>query len=280
MADTQVTWRGLTLGGGDSPFHIEEITGWDDLPELITTGAPRARAHGSHVGSRFARSRIVTIAGSIADRAARDELATTLMADTPVQSDVLDLTVETFGRRLTAGAQLVRRSLPVGENYASGKVPFALQWECPDPLRYGPAQPTYSVGLPVATGGLDYPLTYPMDYGFAGDTGQIALFNGGTADASILMRVTGPIPQGFAISAGEQLLVYPLEVPAGQTIDIDTATGSVLIEGTAERRAALAWADFMQVPAGQTLILQFASLGGATDPAARLEVLGFREAHW
>jgi hypothetical protein len=276
VADTQVTWHGLTLGAGD--YHVEAITGWDELADLKDLSQPRARSHGDHVGDLFSQARIVTATGSIASPTARDALAQAVLAASPVSSAVEDLTIETFGQQLTAGARLIRRSLPVGDDYPAGKVPFALQWRCPDPLRYGPSR-FDSTGLPTAGGGLTYPLVYPIDYGVAGDAGSITLTNEGTADATIQFTVTGSLPAGFEISSLGQRITYPLAVPAGQVITVDTATGSVLVEGTSDRRADLTSADWLVIPPGTSLRVQFTSLGGAYDPAATLAAR-WRPAYW
>jgi hypothetical protein len=280
VADVVVEWQGITIGGGTNQYTVQTITGWDDLPEVITYDQERARGHGDHVGDMFARARIVTVEGTIADPAERDALAQALAAVSLVRSDVTDLTVTTFGTALTTGARLIRRSLPVGLRYGAGLVPFALQWRCPDPLRYGQAQSAKSTGLPTSGGGLTYPLTYPLDYGAAGDPGQVTLTNDGTAEAPIVFTVSGPLPSGWQVSAGDQRLIYPVEVPAGETLTVDTAAGTIVAQGTADRRANLTVADWIVVPAVSSVTLQFASLGGAYDPAAVLTVPGFRSASW
>lgn len=279
MTDTAITWRGITIGGGGN-YHVEEITGWDDLPDITSYDQPSARGHGDHPGDQFARARIVTASGTIASPAARDALALALSAVSPVSSTVEDMTVQTFGRVLTAGARLIRRSLPVGENYAAGVVPFALQWKCTDPLRYDVPQTAGPIGLPTSGGGLVYPLTYPLDYGTSSTPGMLTLANDGTADTSVLFTVSGPLPSGFEISSGDgQRLTYLDPLFAGDVLTLDTATGAVLLGGTADRRASLTNADWMQVPAGGTLSVRFSSLGGAYDPAATLTATS-RPAYW
>lgn len=281
MSDTQVTWGSLVVGGGGD-YHVEEITGWDDLPEITSYDQPRARGHGDHVGSQFARSRIVTVSGSIANRAARDSLARTLMTLSPVSTDAItDLTIETFGQALSAGARLIRRSLPVGDNYPAGAVPFALQWKCPDPLRYGAAQAPQSTGLPTSSGGMAFPMVFPMDFGTSGNPAQITLTNDGTAPAPIQATVTGSLPSGFEISttAGQRIR-YELSVSAGETLTLDTSVGLLTTNGGADRRAYLTVADWIQVPPLSSVTLQFSSLGGAYDPAATLTVPAFRSASW
>ena len=150
-----------------------------------------------------------------------------------------------------------------------GRFGFLLQWRCPDPLRYGTPR-TITTALPSPGGGLAYPLTYPLDYGAAGITGRLELTNAGSAPAPILFAVTGGLEQGYEISAAGQRLTYPVPVPAGQVIELDTAAGSVLVEGTASRRGNLSAADWMQVPRLGGLTVQFTSLGGARDPNAQL----------
>jgi hypothetical protein len=269
MSDIEITWRGLTIGG-DSDVDVHSITGWDDLDAVDDRlDEPRARGHGDHPGELYSRARIVTARGEILTRSARDQLALAVQAATPVASSAGELAVTTFGRRLTAGARLIRRSVPVEDDYASGRVPFTLQWKCPDPLRYGP-ELSAETGLPTSGTGLTYPLAYPLDYGTPGATGRITLANDGTADAGIQLAVRGALPEGWEVSAGGDRLRYPTPVPAGQVIDIDTDTGSVLVEGTADRRGELTIADWILVPAGGEVTLQFTSLGGAYDPAARL----------
>jgi hypothetical protein len=281
MTDTQVTWNGYTIGGGGA-YHVEEITGWDDLPDFTSYDTPRARGHGDHPGSQFIRSRIVTVSGSIANRASRDILAQVLLAASPVETDAVeDLTIETFGQSLTAGARLIRRSLPVGENYAAGAVPFALQWKCPDPLRYGAIQTPQSTVLPVSSGGMAFPMAFPMDFGSSGTLGQITLYNAGTAPAPVQLTVTGSLPSGFEVSTTDgQRLRYEFPVASGETLTLDTGEGTLTTDGGADRRPYLTWADWVQVPASSSTTLQFSSLGGSYDPAAALTVPSFRSAWW
>ena len=162
-----------------------------------------------------------------------------------------------------------------------GRFGWSAQWRCPDPLRYGPPQAAQSTGLPTSGGGLAWPLFTDgfLDWGQPGDPGQITLTNPGTADAPIPLRVTGPLPGGFEVSADGGRLTYPTDVPAGQTIWIDTGDGSVLAEGTADRRLNLTRADWLLVPAGGSMTLQFTGLG-AYSADARLTVPGFQAVYW
>lgn len=277
MADTEIMWAGLTLGG-DTAYRVNEISGWEDLADINDLSDARTRGHGDHVGDLFSRSRVVNVSGEIVDTVNRNSLVRALQAASQVTSIQRPLTIDLLGLQLTAQARVVARSVKITAAYDVGDVPFALQWRCPDPLRYGPVQ-TASTGLPTGGGGLAYPLAYPMDYGTAGTTGRLTLTNAGTANAPILFAVTGPLPGGFEISAAGLRLTYPVDVPAGQVIELDTARGTVMVEGTASRRANLTVADWFTIPAGSSLSVQFTPLSASYSAAARLTAT-WQGAYW
>jgi hypothetical protein len=279
---TTVAWRGLTMATGqDADFRIVGVEGWEELPGPRYDKTPRTNAHGAHPSRVWSDERIVTVTGfswSAAERDARvAELQDGLYFGDGDEGE--PLTITAAGRTLTASAQLLaaRAALLRGE-WGVGRFGWLAQWRCPDPLRYGP-ETTLSTPLPDAGGGLVYPLAYDLDYGAAGATGSITLSNGGTAPAPIVFAVRGPLESGFEISAAGQRLRYPVPVPAGQVLELDTAAGTVLVEGTASRRGNLTVADWMRVPRKGSLTVQLTSLGGPRDPAAQLSATS-SEANW
>lgn len=281
MADLEIVWKGITLGG-TSPYVIQDLTGWDELPGLNDMSVPQVRGHGDHLGDQFSQARTITLSGTILadDSGARDTLSLALQGAATVRSDLDSLAITTFNQQLFTDARIVRSTVSAGATYGVGAVPFALQWKCPDPLRYGPLQSAGPVGLPVSGGGLAYPLAYPLDYGTAATPGLLSLTNVGTADSSVLFTVTGALPSGFEISsASGKRLTYPDPLFSGDVLTLDTATGAVLLGGTADRRASLTVADWMQVPAGGSITVRFSSLGGAFDAAATLTA-SMRPAYW
>lgn len=271
MQPTSVRWRDLSFDTGqDAAYRITAIDGWEGRPPPRYEKRDRARAHGTYPTPVWAEERTVTVEGRTWTEAERDALFTELDARLTFDGGPEPLTVAVAGRTLTAAAQLLRFDpMIVRGEWGAGRFGWLMQWRCPDPLRYGP-EVTVSTGLPTQGGGLTYPLTYPLTYGELGDTGQLTLTNPGTAAAPILFRLRGELPAGAEISAAGQQLTYAAPIPPGQEITLNTDSGEVLVEGTSSRRGNLSRADWMRVPARSTLTVQFTSLAGAYDPAARL----------
>jgi len=275
---TAVRWRDLTLAtGADQLYRITSLEGWEDRPDARYDKQVRSRGHGTHSAPMWADERIVTVEGFSDSPERRDELLWGLQSAAAFDALEAPLTVTHAGRTLTAGAQLLAARV-VRRQWGIGRFGWLLQWRCPDPLRYGDAV-SVSTGLPSPGGGLAYDLTYNLDYGVLGALGQLQLSNPGTAPASIRFDVTGSLQGGFELSAGGQRLVYPYAVQFGQTLTIDTADGSVVVEGTADRRANMTVADWMQVPAQSTLTVQFTGLAPLFEPTASLTAT-VRGAYW
>lgn len=268
------SWGDLSVGvidGTDTGYLIDSIEGWEDLPTTRQDSADRANAHGAFDAPVWASGRTVTIEGRAYGFTARDALLQAIAATGPTAAD---LTGTIAGRTLTARtARLTARSVSlVRGDYASGIFEWALQFRCAEPLRYG-TDVSASTGYPTAGGGLEYPLTYALDYGSEGDPGRVFLENPGTAPAPVRLRVDGPVDvAGFEVAAvelGRRLRYEGEPVLADQWLDLDLSTGTVRLNGTSDRRANLTVAEWFTVPRQGSLAVQFAALG-APDPAALL----------
>lgn len=277
MNPTSGQWRDLTFGAGTT-FRVRTLEGWEELPPSRYDKKPRTHSHGAHPTKVWSDERLVTVEGWCWTAAERDRQLTEFQRRMTFHDGEEPLTLTVAGRTLTAWAQLITaRPMLIRGEWGLGRFGWLAQWRCPDPRRYG-ATNTISTGLPTPGGGLEFPLFEDgfLDFGELGDTGQIVLSNPGTAAASILFAVTGGLPEGYEVSASGQRLTYPVEVPPRQVINLDTADGSVLVEGTASRRGNLTRAEWMHVPAAAvdgtpgTLTVQFTSLGGVYDPVAQL----------
>jgi hypothetical protein len=196
------------------------------------------------------------------------------------------LTIANAGLTLTADARLTRFKPTLGTGWASGHFPWAVEWVCPDPLRYG--VPTgFPTAFPTAGGGLRFPLftngtvgVGHLDFGLPGTSGRVTVSNPGTAAAWPQFTVVGPVPdEGFdvvCVETGERL-TYATGVSAGSTVVMDSATGRVLLNGDADRSGFLTRADWFSVPPGGTCTVAFLPRG--VSSAAVLTVT-LRPAWW
>ena len=242
LSCTTVQWRGLTLSSDrSSPFGIRTVTGWDELPDSRFERDTRPGAHGVFATPVWSDERIVTLGGQIISQR-RDALLAELRAAMtwgPNGGLVEDLQITRAGQTLTAQARLTAFKTPTDADWAVGVVPFAIEWRCPDPLRYADAT-NLSTTFATSSGGLEFPLftdgtddTGFLEFGEQGSTGRVSLpVQDGTAPGHTQLLVTGPVPP-FSIVRVEtgRRIAFARSVPAGDRLLIDTATGSALLNG-------------------------------------------------
>lgn len=269
LSCTTVEWRGLTLSSDQSsPFGIRNLAGWDELPDVRVDAPARPQGHGRFDTAVWSDERIVTLSGQIVsqDRDALLQELAGVMTWAAGPGSAEDLVVTRAGRTLTAGARLTAFKTPTDLDWSVGRVPFAIEWRCRDPLRYGEPV-SVQTGFPVLRGGLKYPLystTGYLDYGEPSDTGRMTLSNPGTADVWPVFQVDGPIDEsGFdiAVVGTEQRIRFAGPVSAGSVLVIDAGSGTAVIDGSADRGGLLAHRDWFSVRAGGSVEIAFIPLG-------------------
>lgn len=151
-----------------------------------------------------------------------------------------------------------------------------------DPVKYS-APRQLVTGLPSAGGGLTYELHEPsgtLDYGANGDLGRVELSNAGTAEVWPRVRVDGGLSQGFfaqRLDTG-QTVRYDRVVPSGSWVEIDFATGAVLVDGVSDGSTYLTRGEFFSVPPGVSYDVQFNALGVATG--SPLMTITISDGYW
>lgn len=278
----RVELDGWAAGGGDTNgvldahgvrWRIRRFDGWHDGPAPRTSLTDRAGEHGSFDGPAFLQSRLLTLEGvAIAPTYAAALRARDIVASVCGDPSLgLSALVVTKPGRPTM-RMLVRRS---DWTKTGAESPLILRWSmilvAPDPRRYADTLSSQSIGLPVSgTGGLVFPLVFPLTFGTGLSGGNMALTSGGTIATwptwSVLGPVTGPVITN--VDTGEKLeFDTTFTVPAGQTMVIDTDAKTVLLQGI-NRRDRLFVAQWFDLPPGTTNI-RFGSASGS-DPAALL----------
>lgn len=273
LSCTTVEWRGLTLSSdSSSPFGIRSLQGWDELPDARMDAPARPQGHGRFDTPVWADERIVTLAGQIVSQD-RDVLLQELagvMTWASGAGRAEELVVTRAGRTLASAARLTAFKTPTDLDWSVGRVPFAIEWRCRDPLRYG--EPTsVTTPFPTLRGGLEYDLytdgtvdTGFLEYGEASDTGRVVLSNPGSADVWPVFQVDGPVDSsGFdiAVVGTDQRIRFAGPVSAGSVLVIDSGSGTAVIDGSADRGGLLAHRDWFSVRAGGSLEIAFIPLG-------------------
>lgn len=288
LSCTTVEWRGLTLSSDvSSPFGVRNVSGWDERPGVRYGSPERGGRHGRFTEAPLSDERIVTVTGQIVSQdrdALLAELDAVMWLSDPEAAPEL-LTITRAGRTRVGFAYLTGFRTPSDLDWAVGRVPFGIEWRCPDPLRYGDLQGV-TTSFPDLVGGLEYPLYTDgagttlgwLDYGEAPTSGRVELSNEGTAESWPVFEVTGPTPvEGFEVvevGTGRRLVFEGL-VPTGSRLVMDTARGTAVMDGGSDR--TLTWFEPSPVPAGGSTEFVFLPRGSRTG--AQVTVT-WRSAWW
>lgn len=270
-SDFQWEFDGLLLGAG-TPYGITAAPGFMDLSGTRANFTPRARAHGGFTEPHFGGGAVLDLEFDISATSATSFQAAVLAleANTYPQPTTRPLWFQLPGHGLrTMQVQCIRRTVPLDVPFVFGLVvKAALQFYAPDPLKYG-ATITASTGLPTTSGGLVYPLSYPLAYGTTA-TGRITAQNVGSAATYPVFTVTGPQDAaGFQITSVEDGITLQYNGPLGATdqVVIDTHTGSVLLNGSDRRQLLSFGGIWPSIPAASlsgtpgTRTFAFSTLG-------------------
>jgi Siphovirus-type tail component, C-terminal domain len=101
-----------------------------------------------------------------------------------------------------------------------------------DTLSSGSYDPTDS-----GTGGLAFPLDFPLDFDVADGSAQLSVVNEGTISTPPSFTITGPVtnPTIDNDTTGESIYTQELALASGDILTLDVATRTVLLAGTTSR---------------------------------------------
>lgn len=121
---------------------------------------------------------------------------------------------------------------------AAPMIRFAVALEAPDPRIYTDTESTGSYDpTDAGTGGLTFPLTFPLEFDASAGAGTLQVQNEGTIGAPVVLTVTGPVTNPILDNETAGLSIYTreLELAAGETVELDTRTRTLLLNGTTAR---------------------------------------------
>lgn len=148
---------GTFLFGPGTPYQWEDLTGWDDLPDLDSGTVLRPAAHGAYPGDLLAQTRVIGLNGLII-RAPLKEIgaaAGALTSATGPAAGELPLVAWLDDRGpLLVLARVVRRAVPTNGYRVGLSVGGAIEWEATDPRRYDLIEQVATATLPAPERGL------------------------------------------------------------------------------------------------------------------------------
>lgn len=259
----QATLGTLRLGAVDSAgvaWFLQGLEGWDS-PEVRAELQDRESDHGSWASPVYFGSRPITLSGTIEapDRASLQSAMDALYSAATLSDTTLTVW-EAVPKQAT-----VRRSGKVLAQYVSNRVAtFSILMTAADPRRYGITLQSGTTGLPVTTGGLSFPVTFPITFSATTVAGQINAINLGTMDTRPVLTVAGPVvaPSIAALYSDGSVkqLIYSQDLQSGDQLVIDTDAHTVVLNGGVSRRRFLTIpAGWPTIPAGGSVNYQFQS---------------------
>ena len=225
---------GRVLFGAGSKAGWRELVGWRDMPDAQVSDNQRPQAHGTYAGDVFGDALTVTLTYLVTGTPENKRLAIdALEAHTPMDGVERMLVVDDGTGPWFRMARVIGRQVPQGKHYNHAPVECSVQFLCADPRRYALVQRSGTVTMPQAVGGLDYPLTYPLSYGEPA-TAALHAANDGGAPTPLVVTFHGPLETPTLATAGWRL-GFDITLVAGETLVVDTAEGTALLNGTADR---------------------------------------------
>lgn len=271
----QLQYGPMLLGGGTSAGW-RELVSWRDLPAGQVADSQRPQAHGAVPGSVYGDSLVVTytfiLRGTRADKLAAVQ---TIERHTPMDGVDRALVVNDGIATELRMARVIARTIPQDYQFRVGPLTCSIQFLCADPRRYSLELHDPTLRLPVSSGGLDYPVDYPADYGIY-VSGNVTVTNDGNEPSPLVATFVGPLNNPVLHAPGWQL-GFDLNLTPGETLTIDALAGTVLLNGSADRlytiRRDSSPVEWAMVPVGVSEFSLTAS-GGDTGQV----LLSFRDA--
>lgn len=213
--DGQIQYAGV-LFGETTEYVGDQLTGWDDLPDLDVGTVPMPTQHGAWPGSLLAGVRELQWDFTILpdDLATFPQLLARLRAATAPTAGERDLVVQLAGARRLMRARVIRRALPADRQYTKGEPTGSIVWQCSDPRRYDVPESVAATALPAREPGLGWSGTPEnrMSATQAAGTGPLWMW-WSDGDPVITGDGVGPASVQATVAGGE--LVWAHENPNG-----------------------------------------------------------------
>jgi hypothetical protein len=252
-----VTMRSYkTAVGPQYQLDPTAVVGWQDGVDIRRSFTPRQIRAGDFLEAGRHASRYISFSGTAIAANAQDLLVMRdNFAGMVLPKNYETLTVTDSGSTRSATVTIGGKTSWVRQldNVAAFKIDFYA----PDPNIYGPTRTitlggSAGLGAPLG-GGLDLPLSYPIDYGTAVALQSQYVYNNGNNEAWPSFKITGDYPGGFAITDNlGSFITYSGMVTMKSPVIIDSSGGYATQDGN-DRSTFLSRRDWFSIQPGQTL---------------------------
>lgn len=236
----QLEYRDYLLGDDETTF-MDSIVGWDDLPGVESGNTSRGNSHGAWVGRKLSQQRVITWQGRFSPTLPElweEELRRLREAfSLPLGTEEDVIVVQSIGERRLCFGSVVARSIPMDRSYGYYGANVSIQFECSDPRRYSLNENFWNLELPPQVDvGLSYPLSYPLDYGVEVTSSNGVLINDGDVVSPVTLSFAGPVTKPALINkTANTKLEFDITLATDEFLEINTRTGTVLLNGVADR---------------------------------------------
>lgn len=267
----QLELNGLLMGPGTN-FVTRQLDLWS-APDVRAGEAVRAQQHGLYPGTDWLGGRMIAAAFYVTgttdalEVANRQSLAQAWKMPDPgsraqlvwQEDDGIKYCV--FGKPRLASPKVEPR------------VPTECRFVATDPRIYANAPSSATTGLSTSSGGLTFAAAAPFVFGTGGAGSTMACPNAGTFTTPWTATFTGPLvaPTLTHVTTGKAIILSGASLAAGDTLVVDSAAKTILLNGTASRYSWLAgtsqWFDLD--PGANSVNLTGASGAGTVTLAWR-----------
>jgi hypothetical protein len=268
--DGQIIFNGFTVGA-TTAIGVRNLTGLHDTPGVRSSDQDRPRRHGQFAGTDYLTGRILQ--ASLYVKATHpssvwQELSEAFvvgMVETPWQAQYPGVA---GGRLVQINARCRKLALGIDYEYAAlGEGEALVEWAASDPRIYDAAETVLGTTMATPAGtGATFPWTFPLTFGGALSGGSVTATNEGEFPAPWAAVITGPVtdPRLENVTTG-QTVGFTGSVAGGETLEIDSESRSVLLNGTASRYSWLtAGSQWFDLTPGANEIRLAGSSGSGT----------------
>lgn len=248
-----LVFRSHLLDNASPQFALDEtaITGWFDGVNVKRTATPYPHGFGDFAEPVYPASRLISLTGGVKVSSVselhtlRDQLVGELGS-----GDTKDFSVTNLDGTRYSSVSLA--NTPLWTQLYDKGASWKLDLYAADPRQYGPVQ-NIQLSDNLALGGIDLPITYPIDFGVAIAQQFQYLSNAGNSEAWPVFTVNGDFYSGFTLTDNlGKFVSYNGPVFSSAPVTIDMKAGTATQNGS-DRSQFLQKRDWISVPAGATI---------------------------